>query len=118
MRRPRPDIAPITHKPFGPAPIPSITHSYDDTRPASFLYGGSWVSWLDVWMMRGGSLYRDTIHNLRAKDYPDLRSFNEQIEFARLEVQLSVHRGALRRRWLAGEMKAAKGHSVSLRMVK
>ena len=115
MIRVRQDLAPARHKPLGPWPIVSCQHSYD-TRPAeTFWYKGRWMTWLDVWRLRGGSVMRDTAIHRRATDMADLRNFDERLTWGRLLQELNARRSRIRRGELAN---LVRDYRHGLRVVK
>lgn len=73
--------------------------------------------WLDRWLMRGGSLHRDSVTVNRAQDMQDLRTWNERETWSLLQRELRFKRVQLRQSELLGEIHAAKA-KPKLRSVK
>lgn len=95
-------------KRFGPQPIISSSHGYDDQRPQTFWYQGRFMSWLDVWLLRGGSLDRDSVIRIRAANLPDLRNFDEQLRWDRLLEKMRYRRRDVRQKELVNFLKQPK----------
>lgn len=81
--------------PYGPRPQPSATFSYDHN---------ACRTWFDTWLRRGGTVARDCVYIQRARDFKDLRTFDERVKWARLAGCLNLQRGALRRQELSREI--------------
>jgi hypothetical protein len=84
-------------------PIPSVCFCYDSHKCHA---------WYDKWLMRGGSIARDTIVFRHAADMPDVRSFDDKVRWSRIESELRLRRAEIRRSQLIREMEEArKKHS-------
>jgi hypothetical protein len=84
--------------PYGPRPQPSAAFSYDHNQCRQ---------WFDVWLSRGGTVARDTIAVRRARDLPDLRSFEDREIWMRIAMALRFKRATLRLGVLSAEIRAA-----------
>lgn len=90
-------------------PIPSSGFCYDSNQCRE---------WYDKWLRRGGTIARDTVYVRRAADMPDLRSFEFQVKWARIEGDLRVRRAQLRQTELMQEIDRIRQRKKDLRVVK
>jgi hypothetical protein len=83
----------------GRRPIPSSAFCYDSN---------NCQRWYDRWLLRGGSVARDTIIFNHAADMPDLRTFDQKVRWARLQGELRLCRAEMRRSELIREAEEAR----------